>query len=170
MNLEDESYFLNLISKDNIKKEKILKKLDSITAKSLSIIDINKKYISLSSNNILEKILNECINYNEYLLLYENKEVNNDIVKLYKEITGISISKTNELYLKIRFDFLCSENIEYYILLSFNNNVYNLIYINPEEIIYDAYLEELNKTKDINTFLCKLINYELIPFYEKEKK
>ena len=135
MNLEDESYFLNLISKDNIKKEKILKKLDSITAKSLSIIDINKKYISLSSNNILEKILNECINYNEYLLLYENKEVNNDIVKLYKEITGISISKTNELYLKIRFDFLCSENIEYYILLSFNNNVYNLIYINPEEII-----------------------------------
>lgn len=170
MNLEDESYFLNLISKDNIKKEKILKKLDSITAKSLSIIDINKKYISLSSNNILEKILNECINYNEYLLLYENKEVNNDIVKLYKEITGISISKTNELYLKIRFDFLCSENIEYYILLSFNNNVYNLIYINPEEIICDAYLEELNKTKDINTFLCKLINYELIPFYEKEKK
>ena len=170
MNLEDESYFLNLISKDNIKKEKILKKLDSITAKSLSIIDINKKYISLSSNNILEKILNECINYNEYLLLYENKEVNNDIVKLYKEITGISISKTNELYLKIRFDFLCSENIEYYILLSFNNNVYNLIYINPEEIICDAYLEELNKTKDINMFLCKLINYELIPFYEKEKK
>ena len=170
MNLEDESYFLNLISKDNIKKEKILKKLDSITAKSLSIIDINKKYISLSSNNILEKILNECINYNEYLLLYENKEVNNDIVKLYKEITGISISKTNELYLKIRFDFLCSENIEYYILLSFNNNVYNLIYINPEEIICDAYLEELNKTKDINMFLCKLINYELIPFYEKEIK
>ena len=170
MNLEDESYFLNLISKDNIKKEKILKKLDSITAKSLSIIDINKKYISLSSNNILEKILNECINYNEYLLLYENKEVNNDIVKLYKEITGISISKTNELNLKIRFDFLCSENIEYYIILSFNNNIYNIIYINPEEIICDAYLDELNKTKDINMILCKLINYELIPFYEKENK
>ena len=94
-------------------------------------------------------------------------------MKLYKEITGISISRTNELNLKIRFDFLCGKN-EYYIILSYDNNNknknanYNVISIHPEKINYKNYVEELNQTKDINLFLSKIINYELIPFYEKE--
>ena len=181
MNLEDETSIMNGINENNIIKEKTINKLDSITNTVTSLIDINKNIYAqninlvLSPNNIIENILKEYIKYNEYLLSNENKEtndVNDNIMKLYKEITGISISRTNELNLKIRFDFLCGKN-EYYIILSYDNNKnknsnYEVISINPEEIKYKPYIEELNKTKDISLFLCKLINFELIPFHEKE--
>ena len=178
MNLDDETSILNSIQKNNKLKEKIINKLEVVTKTAASLTDINKNIYSqndnlaLSPNNIIEKILKEYIKYNEYLSINKNKE-NSDIIKLYKEITGISISRTNELNLKIRFDFLCGKN-EYYIILSYDKNKsknpnYNVISINPEGINYKMYMEELNKTQDINLFLCKLINYELIPFYENEK-
>ena len=182
MNLEDESSIINSIQNNNKLKEKILKKLESITNTASSLKDINKniydenKNVTLSQNNIVEKILKEYIKYNEYLLSNENddnSENNEHIMELYKEITGISISRTNELNLKIRFDFLCEKN-EYYIIISYDSNKnknsnYKVISILPEEIKYKLYEEELNKNKDIILFLCKLINYELIPFHEKEK-
>ena len=182
MNLEDESSIINSIQNNNKLKEKILKKLESITNTASSLKDINKniyaqnKNVTLSQNNIVEKILKEYIKYNEYLLSNENddnSENNEHIMELYKEITGISISRTNELNLKIRFDFLCEKN-EYYIIISYDSNKnknsnYKVISILPEEIKYKLYEEELNKTQDISLFLCKLINYELIPFHEKEK-
>ena len=178
MNLDDETSILNSIQKNNKLKEKIINKLELVTKTAASLTDINKNIYSqndnlaLSPNNIVEKILKEYIKYNEFLSINQNKE-NSDIIKLYKEITGISISRTNELNLKIRFDFLCGKN-EYYIILSYDKNKsknpnYNVISINPEGINYKMYMEELNKTQDINLFLCKLINYELIPFYESEK-
>ena len=178
MNLDDETSILNSIQKNNKLKEKIINKLEIVTKTAASLTDINKNIYSqndtlaLSPNNIVEKILKEYIKYNEFLSINKNKE-NSDIIKLYKEITGISISRTNELNLKIRFDFLCEKN-EYYIILSYdnkknNNSNYDVISINPEGINYEIYMEELNKTQDINLFLCKLINYELIPFYENEK-
>ena len=178
MNLDDETSILNSIQKNNKLKEKIINKLEIVTKTAASLTDINKNIYSqndslaLSPNNIVEKILKEYIKYNEFLSINKNQE-NSDIIKLYKEITGISISRTNELNLKIRFDFLCGKN-EYYIILSYDKNKsknpnYNVISINPEGINYKMYMEELNKTQDINLFLCKLINYELIPFYENEK-
>ena len=178
MNLDDETSILNSIQKNNKLKEKIINKIELIAKTASSLTDINKNIYSqnnnlaLSPNNIVENILKEYIKYNEYLLINKNKE-NSDIIKLYREITGISISRTNELNLKIRFDFLCEKN-EYYIILSYdnkknNNSNYDVISINPEGINYKIYMEELNKTQDINLFLCKLINYELIPFYENEK-
>ena len=182
MNLESESMIKNNIERNNKLKEKIIHKLDKITNTASSLININKniysknKNLTLSPNNIIENILKEYIIYNERLTSNENKEsINNNenIMKLYKEITGISISRTNELNLKIRFDFLCGKN-EYYIILSYDNNNknknanYNVISIHPEKINYKNYVEELNQTKDINLFLSKIINYELIPFYEKE--
>ena len=178
MNLVDEAIILNNIQKNNAIKEKIINKLDAITKTSSLLLDMNKNIysqnnsIALSPNNCLEKILKEYIKYNEFLSFDKNKEIS-DIIKLYKEITGISISRTNELNLKIRFDFLCGKN-EYYIILSYDNNKntksnYEVISINPEGINYKIYVEELNKTQDISLFLCKLINYELIPFYQKEK-
>ena len=182
MNLENETMIKNSIERNNKLKEKIIHKLDTITNIASSLIDINKniysqnKNLALSPNNIIENILKEYIIYNESLLSNENKEsisTNENIMKLYKEITGISISRTNELNLKIRFDFLCGKN-EYYIILSYDNSNknknanYNVITIHPEAINYKNYVEELNKTQDINLFISKLINYELIPFYEKE--
>ena len=181
MNLEDETLIQKSIEKNNILKENIIKKIDSITTTAISLTDINKNIysqnntLSLSSNNIIENILKKYIEYNESLLLKKTEEKNDTneiIMKLYKEITGISISRTNELNLKIKFDFL-SDKYEYYIIISYdngkNNSCYDVISIYPEEINFKLYLEELNKTNDINLFLCKLINYELIPFHEKEK-
>ena len=180
MNLEDETLIQKSIEKNNLLKEKIIKKIESITTKAISLTDVNTNIysqnntLSLSSNNIIENILKKYIEYNESLLFKtEEKNATNEIImKLYKEITGISISRTNELNLKIKFDFL-SDKYEYYIIISYNNDknnsCYDVISIYPEEINYKLYLEELNKTNDINLFLCKLINYELIPFHEKEK-
>ena len=180
MNLEDETLIQKSIEKNNLLKEKIIKKIESITIKAISLTDVNTNIysqnntLSLSSNNIIENILKKYIEYNESLLFKtEEKNATNEIImKLYKEITGISISRTNELNLKIKFDFL-SDKYEYYIIISYNNDknnsCYDVISIYPEEINYKLYLEELNKTNDINLFLCKLINYELIPFHEKDK-
>ena len=180
MNLEDETLIQKSIEKNNLLKEKIIKKIESITTKAISLTDVNTNIysqnntLSLSSNNIIENILKKYIEYNESLLFKtEEKNATNEIImKLYKEITGISISRTNELNLKIKFDFL-SDKYEYYIIISYdndkNNSCYDVISIYPEEINYKLYLEELNKTNDINLFLCKLINYELIPFHEKDK-
>ena len=180
MNLEDETLIQKSIEKNNLLKEKIIKKIESITTKAISLTDVNTNIysqnntLSLSSNNIIENILKKYIEYNESLLFKrEEKNATNEIImKLYKEITGISISRTNELNLKIKFDFL-SDKYEYYIIISYNNDknnsCYDVISIYPEEINYKLYLEELNKTNDINLFLCKLINYELIPFHEKDK-
>ena len=180
MNLEDETLIRKSIEKNNLLKEKIIKKIESITTKAISLTDVNTNIysqnntLSLSSNNIIENILKKYIEYNESLLFKtEEKNATNEIImKLYKEITGISISRTNELNLKIKFDFL-SDKYEYYIIISYNNDknnsCYDVISIYPEEINYKLYLEELNKTNDINLFLCKLINYELIPFHEKDK-
>ena len=180
MNLEDETLIRKSIEKNNLLKEKIIKKIESITTKAISLTDVNTNIysqnntLSLSSNNIIENILKKYIEYNESLLFKtEEKNATNEIImKLYKEITGISISRTNELNLKIKFDFL-SDKYEYYIIISYNNDknnsCYDVISIYPEEINYKLYLEELNKTNDINLFLCKLINYELIPFHEHEK-
>ena len=184
MKLEDESLILNNIKKNDILKEQIIQKLDTITNTAISLMDINsniyaqKNELALSSNNYIENILKEYIKYNEYLSSSDNEEINDinaNIMKLYKETTGISISRTNELNLKIRFDFLCGKN-EYYIILSYDNDKdknkhsnYDVISIYPEEIKYKQYLEELNKTQDISLFLCKLINYELIPFHEHKK-
>ena len=180
MNLEDETLIQKSIEKNNLLKEKIIKKIESITTKAISLTDVNTNIysqnntLSLSSNNIIENILKKYIEYNESLLFKtEEKNATNEIMmKLYKEITGISISRTNELNLKIKFDFL-SDKYEYYIIISYDNDknisCYDVISFYPEEINYKLYLEELNKTNDINLFLCKLINYELIPFHEKDK-
>ena len=179
MSLEDESLLLNSIQNNNKLKGKVIRKLDSLTNNATSLMDINKNVyeennkLTLSPNNIFENLLKEYIKYNDFIFLNENNNINEKIMKIYNEITGISISRTKELNLKIRFDFLCDKN-EYYIILSYNNSkdknsIYNVICVNPEGINYKKYEEELNKTQDINLFLCKLINYELIPFHEKEK-
>ena len=84
----------NSIERNNKLKEKIIHKLNKITKKASSLININKniysqnKNLTLSPNNIIEKILKEYIIYNERLTSNENKEsINNNgnIIKLYKE-------------------------------------------------------------------------------------
>ena len=109
MSLEDESLLLNTIQSNNKLKGKVIRKLDSLTNNATSLMDINKNIyeennkLTLSPNNIFENLLKEYIKYNDYIFLNENNDINEKIMKIYNEITGISISRTKELNLKIRF-------------------------------------------------------------------
>ena len=172
--IDEEIFKIDFIEKNKSLKENYFKKLDSLVNDVSSLMDVNKNIYSknnnlrLSSQNKIENLLKESIKYNENL---ENKEkndfslINDDIMAEYKKITGISISRTEELYLKINFDFLSEKN-EYYLVLSFNDNlIFNVEEICPKELEYKKYLDEYCQAKDITLFLCKLINYELIPHY-----
>ena len=139
-------------------------------------MDINKNVYSnntnltLSSNNKIENPLKEYIKFNEYISNIDNKEINSindNLIKEYQKITGISISRTKDLNLKINFNFLGEKN-EYFIILSFNNSIFNVVDISPKDINYKKYNIENYNTKDITLFLCQLINYELIPHYQNK--
>ena len=166
----------DFIQQNKIFKEKIFTKLDSLVKDASSLMDINKNIysdninLSLSSNNKIEKSLKEYIIFNEYISNIDNKELNlmnENIIKEYQKITGISISRTKDLNLKINFNFLGEKN-EYFIIISFTNSTFNVIDISPKDINYKKYNIEHYKSKEITLFLCKLINYELIPHYQNK--
>ena len=164
---ENKIFEIDLIQQNKAFKEKLYKKLDSIVNKASSLMDINTNIylnnnnLSLSSNNKTENILKECIKYNIFLQNKEKKDfnaINDKIIKEYNKVTGISISRTDDLNLKIDFNFLGEKN-EYYIILSFQKNIFSVVDINPKDINYKKYINQHNKADDITIFLCKLINY-----------
>ena len=173
---ENEIFEIDLIQQNKVFKEQLYKKIDFIVNAASSLMDINKNIymknnnLSLSSNNKIENTLKECIKYNIFLQNRENKDlnsINDNIIKEYNKVTGISISRTDDLNLKIDFDFLGEKN-EYYILLSFQKNILSIVDINPKDINYKKYIDQYNKADDITIFLCKLINYELSPHYQNK--
>ena len=175
--LDEEIFKIDCIEKHKALKEKYFKKLDTLVNYASSLMDVSKNIYSdnnnlrLSPQNKMEPVLKETIKYNEYLGNKEKKEIslnNEDIIKEYNKMTGISISRTDKLNLKINFDFLGEKN-EYYIVLSFHDLLFNVEEICPKEIDYKHYIDEYCQTKDITLFLCKLINYELIPHYKKRQ-
>ena len=166
----------DFIQQNNIFKEKLFNKLDSLVKDASALMNINKNIysknanLSLSSNNKIENSLKEYIKFNEYISNIDNKEINSineNIIKEYQKITGISISRTEDLNLKINFNFLGEKN-EYFIILSFNNDNFNVVDVNPKDINYKKYSTEHYNIKEITLFLCKLINYELIPHYQNK--
>ncbi len=175
--LDNEKFQIDLIHQNKISKTKFFKKLDSLVNGVSSLMDNNKNIymknnnLSLSSNNKLENNLKECIKYNMYLQNKNNNEINSlndNIIKEYNKVTGISISRTEDLNLKINFNFLGEKN-EYYIILSFQKDKFSVVDISPKDVNYKKYNAQHNKAEDISLFLCKLINYELIPHYESKK-
>ena len=174
-NLEKEIFNNDFIQKDKDMKEKILKIIESLYKDASSLIDTNKNIFSDNNktitNNPIEKILKEYINFNDLL---QNKKdnlncLNKQILKQYKNIAGISISRTEDLNLQINLDFL-DNNGAYYIIISHKDSVYNIVDINPKEINYKKCVDELNINQDFTLFLCRLINYEFIPYYKNHLK
>ena len=167
--LEKEIYKNDFIQKDKNMKEKVIKIIESLYMDASSLIEPEKNIYSNNNKKItsipIENLLKEYINFNE---LFQNKNndldgLNEQILKQYKNITGISICRTDDLNLKINLNFL-GNNREYYIIISHKNSVYNIVDINPKEINYKKYVDELNINQDLTLFLCRLINYEFIPF------
>ena len=158
------------------KNEKILSKIDFITNEIYSLNDsldrsnesIDK--LTFSSKNKIGDLLRENIKYNNILEKIENekiKSMNDNIINEYQKITGIKISKTVDNNLRIDFSFL----VDYFLILSIKNNeIFDIITIYPSEINYKKYLYDLNKNKNISLFLSKLINYELIPRFNENRK
>lgn len=108
----------------------------------------------------LEKMFNDEQLF-EMTLMENNQVLINDILIRYQNISGISIEKTKEKYLKITFHFIKDNN--YYIILSVtDNSVYNIIEVCPQTLNAQSYLKELNLTKNLTLFLVKLINKEIL--------
>ena len=174
-NLEKEIFKNDFIQKDKDMKEKLLKKIESLYMDASSLIDINKNIYSDNNktltNKPIEKILKEYINFNDLLQNKNNNLncLNQQILKQYNSITEISISKTEDLNLKINLDFL-DNNGEYYIIISHKDSVYNVVDISPQEINFEKYIDELNINQDFTLFLSRLINYEFIPYYKNHLK
>ncbi len=153
----------------------IIDKLNTITNSKENFNSFNNKLEineKIFIENKLEKILRQNIKFNAFLQSSNKEEINKintDIIKKYNRITGINISNTSDNNLKIDFNFL-SREYDYYIILSIKNGKYNIVKISPEKVNFQKYLEELNSNGDINLFLCKLINFELIPYYQNQNK
>ena len=109
-----------------------------------SLLRIFNQEDSLSS-----KILNK----NELIL----------ILKHYKDITGLIISQKGTNLFKIEFNYSSNgETRKGYLILYYNNHLYEIKEIFPKDIDYEPYLMELNLTEDKALFLSKLILNEYI--------
>ena len=166
---------IDFIQQNNLLKEKLFFNLDTLVKDASSLMNINKNIysdnnnLSFLSNNKNENILKEYIEYNEYLEKSDNEDINflnENILKEYYKITGISISRTPNSNLKIDFNFLKGK-YDYYIILAFDKSIFKVVEISPKDINYKKYNDEIYEANEITLFLCKLINYELIPHYQK---
>ena len=174
---EKEIFKINFIEENNLLKEKFIQKLDHLFKDASSLTDVNKNIyecqnnLTLSWKNNVESNLKESIKFNELLSKEKGNIniINKNIINEYKKISGISISRTDRMNLKINFDFL-GEKDEYYIILSFYNSTFEVVEINPKDINFKKYNVENYEVKNIGLFLCKLINYELIPYFKNNLK
>ena len=103
---------IDFIQQNKTFKEKLFSKLDSLIKDASSLMNTNKNAYSennnllLSLNNKIENILKAYLKYNEHIENLDKNHINTinkNIIKEYSKITGISISRTEELNLKIDF-------------------------------------------------------------------
>ena len=142
----------NILEHIKIQKEKISRISNEISNE--------KKIFSYENQTILEKLFENEKNFFNYF--YNNKinekekiEIINFIINKIKKISGISISKSNK---NLKIEFLN----KFFIILQISKEKYNLIDFFPKNINFEHYLIELNLTKNLTNFLCKIINNEFI--------
>lgn len=150
-------------SKKNINQHIKIQK-EKITRISNELLNKNNKNFPNENQTILEKLFENEKNffnyfYNNEISQNEKTEIINFIINKMKKISGISISKTNKNELKINFDFC--EKI-FFIILQIQKEKFTLIDFSPKNINFEPYLLELNLTKNLTNFLCKIINNEII--------
>ena len=142
----------NILEHIKIQKEKITRISNEISNE--------KKNFSYENQTILEKLFENEKNFFNYF--YNNKinenekiEIINFIINKIKKISGISISKSNK---NLKIEFLN----KFFIILQISKEKFNLIDFFPKNINFEPYLIELNLTKNLTNFLCKIINNEII--------
>ena len=146
----------NIFEHIKIQKEKITRISNEISNE--------KKIFSTENQTILEKLFENEKNFFNYF--YNNKinenekiEIINFIINKIKKISGISISKSNK---NLKIEFLN----KFFIILQISKEKFNLIDFYPKNINFEPYLIELNLTKNLTNFLCKIINNEI--FFNKK--
>ena len=147
----------NILEHIKIQKEKISRISNEISNEKNST---EKKIFSPEKKTILEKLFENEKNFFNYF--YNNKinenekiEIINFIIYKIKKISGISISKSNK---NLKIEFLN----KFFIILQISKEKFNLIDFYPKNINFEPYLIELNLTKNLTNFLCKIINNEII--------
>ena len=142
----------NILEHIKIQKEKISRISNEISNE--------KKIFSTENQTILEKLFENEKNffnyfYNKKINENEKIEIINFIINKIKKISGISISKSNK---NLKIEFLN----KFFIILQISKEKFNLIDFFPKNINFEPYLIELNLTKNLTNFLCKIINNEFI--------
>ena len=142
----------NILEHIKIQKEKISRISNEISNE--------KKIFSTENQTILEKLFENEKNFFNYFYntkINENEkiEIINFIINKIKKISGISISKSNK---NLKIEFLN----KFFIILQISKEKFNLIDFFPKNINFENYLIELNLTKNLTNFLCKIINNEFI--------
>jgi hypothetical protein len=142
----------NIFEHIKIQKEKITRISNEISNE--------KKIFSTENQTILEKLFENEKNFFNYFYntkINENEkiEIINFIINKIKKISGISISKSNK---NLKIEFLN----KFFIILQISKEKFNLIDFFPKNINFEPYLIELNLTKNLTNFLCKIINNEFI--------
>ena len=175
----------SLLEKDNIlaqSKEKLSKAQYENNVILQNTSDIKEKAIQDLEDLVYNKLPTELKNFevlykkelelntkfkNENLRK-DNKEdfskILKDMLRVYKQISMISISKTDKGYLKINFFNLTDDNREVYIILQVLGD-YKFIELCPN-INIKHLEEELTQTKNFTLFLTKLAN-ELIRYFNR---
>ncbi|MCQ2816972.1 MAG: hypothetical protein MJ252_06880 [archaeon] len=168
----EEDIKIHLNKKNQIKEmlENLTKKTEKNVSLKLSFLDNlseNKLPITNQPNEIESLIIDEHFFGN--INISENI---NTFIEEYKRITGVKIERvSNE---QIKFDLneifkTYSNKEDNYIILTFKNSEYSLFEISPSEINsannIESYIKNLNTNRDLNQFLCDLINIEYFSYY-----
>jgi hypothetical protein len=144
-------------------KERLVQELEDLVINKLPTEFKNFDFLYKKELEINNKIKQENSQKNK-----EKEDFTNclkDLLKVYKEVSMIAISKTDKGYLKINFNNIAKNGKEVYIVLQVMND-YKIIELYPSNINISSLEEELMKTKNFTLFLAKLAN-ELIKYYNK---
>lgn len=166
--IKDEQYKIELeksIIESSISiQQKEIKELSQLVFNKLpnefsSFQFLYKKENEINEKIKLEKKNSEYNNPNEILI----KEIQG-IIDLYKEVSGINITKTKEGLLQITiFPNIPLTVDQCYILIEIVDNKYKIVGINPA-FKFNEYEDALNKNKNFTLFLASIIVKEFCKY------
>lgn len=153
----------NLLTSSIAHQEKVNGEMESLVFQKLPKEFSNIEFLYKKENEIHQKIKRDnSFNNSQEELISEIKE----IIELYKEVSGIEVSKTPEGWLKIILmkgikNAMIKEDI--CIVFEIKQGKYHITQMVPK-FSSQIYEDELNQSQNITLFLCKVIVNEYTKF------
>lgn len=153
----------NVLSLSIAHQEKTNNEMESLVFQKLPKEFSNIEFLYKKENEIHQKIKKDnSFNTHQEELIAEVKET----IDLYKEVSGIELSKTPEGWLKITLMKGIRNNIlkeDICIVFEIKQGKYHITHMQPK-FPCQIYEDELNKTQNFTLFLCKVIVNEYSKF------